>query len=264
MQETTNLPIIQSLWIGDQLSTVEQLCIASFINNNHEFHLYTYNDIKNVPNGTIIKDANEIIAEKEIFKHKKGSYAIFADWFRWELLYKRGNFWVDTDVVCLKPFIFDSDIIFGLEDMNIAGNAVMRIPENHFLGLEMKNICKSPNTFLPYDSLKKKRKKFLRQIFNNSRKNTGWGEAGGPYGFTQALKHFDLFDLAKPFTYFFPIHFSNWNSIYDNTLNDDIDLYSNTYAVHLWNEMSRNTSGFDKNAQFPENSIFEQLKRKHL
>jgi hypothetical protein len=264
MQETTNLPIIQSLWIGDQLSIVEQLCIASFINNNHEFHLYTYNDIKNIPNGTIIKDANEIISANKIFTYRNGSYAGFADLFRWELLYKRGNFWVDTDMICIRPFVFDTDIIFGHESIDMVGAAVLGFPKEHKLCDFLRQICLNPNKILPYDTFKMKRKKITRKVFNNKISNIGWGEAGGPYGFTQALKHFDLFDLAKPFTYFFPIHFSNWNSIYDNTLNDNIDLYSNTYAVHLWNEMSRNTSDFDKNAKFPENSIFEQLKRKHL
>ena len=52
--------IIQGLWIGDSLSTMEQLSISSFLKNNHEYHLYTYNDIKNIPEETIIKDGNEI------------------------------------------------------------------------------------------------------------------------------------------------------------------------------------------------------------
>ncbi len=57
----TKLPIIQSLWIGSRLSTMEKLCIVSFIKQGHAFHLYTYGEVAEVPQGTIVKDANEII-----------------------------------------------------------------------------------------------------------------------------------------------------------------------------------------------------------
>lgn len=59
-------PIIQSLWVGDKLSVIEQLCIASFLKNGHEFHLYTYQDVGAVPNGAILQDANQIIPEENI------------------------------------------------------------------------------------------------------------------------------------------------------------------------------------------------------
>src|SRR5207253_1910437 len=52
--------IIQSLWIGSELSVMERMSIISFLRNGHEYHLYTYNDLPNVPDGTVIKDANGI------------------------------------------------------------------------------------------------------------------------------------------------------------------------------------------------------------
>ncbi len=59
--------IIQGLWIGDRLSTMEALSIKSFLNNGHEYHLYTYSHVDNIPLGTIVKDGNEILPESEIF-----------------------------------------------------------------------------------------------------------------------------------------------------------------------------------------------------
>ena len=32
--------VIQSLWIGDRLSVMERLCIQSFLDQGHQFHLY--------------------------------------------------------------------------------------------------------------------------------------------------------------------------------------------------------------------------------
>jgi hypothetical protein len=53
--------IIQGLWIGPELSTLEQLSIASFLQNGHDYHLYVYDEPKNVPVGTLIRDAGEIL-----------------------------------------------------------------------------------------------------------------------------------------------------------------------------------------------------------
>jgi hypothetical protein len=102
--------IIQSLWIGPELSKLEQLCLKSFIDNGHEFHLYTYAEIKNVPEGVIIKDGNEILDESEIFRYKNGSVSAFSNLFRLTMLYKKGGYWVDTDVICVRPFKFDEEI----------------------------------------------------------------------------------------------------------------------------------------------------------
>ena len=121
-----NDTVMQSLWIGDQLSVMEMLSISSFLGNGHEYHLYVYNEPKGVPKGVILKDANEIIPEHNIFAYCNGSYAGFADWFRWELLYKKGNYWLDTDEVCLKPFSFKEDVVFGLQSRLLAAVGVVK------------------------------------------------------------------------------------------------------------------------------------------
>ena len=53
--------IIQSLWIGKELSVMEQMCLSSFVKNGHEVHLYTYDNVKNIPEGVQIKDGNDIL-----------------------------------------------------------------------------------------------------------------------------------------------------------------------------------------------------------
>ena len=265
-----NKPIVQSLWVGETLSLLEQLCIRSFISNGHHFHLYVYQEPANIPSGTIIKDANEIIPEQHIFTYKRGfftrnkdSYAGFADWFRWALLSRKGNFWVDMDVINLKTFDFDTDLIFGLESDNFVCSAVLGFPANHELCRLLESVCEQPNKILAYDSGYRRLKKTLRKKFNNSRSNISWGEAGGPAGLTRALKHFHLFEKAKPSPYFYPVHYSSWYTIFDETGSKNNSLSSESYAIHLWNEMGRK-KGIDKNAAFPEDSLIEQLKRTYL
>lgn len=52
------LGIIQTLWIGDSLSSMERLCLSSFFQNGHEVHLYVYSDVANIPPGIIVKDGD--------------------------------------------------------------------------------------------------------------------------------------------------------------------------------------------------------------
>ena len=84
---------IQSLWVKGSLSRLEQLVIASFLENGHEFHLYTYDQVSGVPAGAQIIDAREILPEDRVFTRKDGwgGYANFSDLFRYHLLHKRGG-----------------------------------------------------------------------------------------------------------------------------------------------------------------------------
>ena len=103
------LEIINSLWIGLPLSLMERLSITSFLQNSHEYHLYRYDEIANVPDGTVLRDAAEILPASEIFYYRRGggrgSVAAFADLFRYKLLLEKGGWWVDTDMVVCRRFI---------------------------------------------------------------------------------------------------------------------------------------------------------------
>lgn len=260
-----SLPIIQSLWIGDSLSTIEQLCINSFLKNNHEFHLYIYDDIKNIPEGTIVKDGNDILDRNKIFTYNNGRVSGFANWFRLELLKKFGGFWVDLDVICLKPFDFpNNEPIYGLEIDDIICNAVLSFPRNHNFLDYMIDINKQPNRFLPYDDWSTKKIKFRRKLKGHGLAETGWGEISGPTGMSRALKHLNLLNKSKPKDFFFPIHYSDWKLIYYSSIKIEDKTFENTYAIHLWNEMTRKMDGFDKNATFSKSSLIEQLKSKYL
>jgi hypothetical protein len=131
--------VVHGLWVGNKLSSLELLTIHSFVECGHEFHLWTYNQLDNqLPENVIIKDANEIIPEAEIFRrnyndpvHKIGKGSVgspFSDLFRYKLLYEYGGWWVDMDVTCLKPLNIDSDYFFrGHALLPSIGN-VMKVP----------------------------------------------------------------------------------------------------------------------------------------
>ena len=133
--------IIQSLWIGDKLSTMERLCISSYIHHGHEFHLYTYNDIVGLPKNCIVKDASEILPKDQIFSYNaglgKGSYSAFSNYFRYKLLEIKGNWWTDTDMVCLKPISIKDDFVFASEktadgNIHITSGIIKATPDSEF------------------------------------------------------------------------------------------------------------------------------------
>lgn len=254
---TTNdeLSIIQSLWIGGELSVMERLCISSFLNNGHEFHLYTYGDVKKPPKGTIIKDASEIINSEKIFKYKdRDSYAGFSNVFRYKLLLEKGNYWVDTDVVCMRPFKNSSDYVFArakrrkffgpLSNTFRVQSCVIKTPP----GSEIMNYC--------YEISKSKNPQELE-----------WGEIG-PRLLRSAVKKFGMESFVSGSHTFCPIDWPDWERFLNGSLlifwKEWIKMHLfKTQAVHLWNEMWRENK-IDKNAAFPKNSIYEQLKRKYL
>jgi Glycosyltransferase sugar-binding region containing DXD motif len=130
--------IINSLWVGRSLSLMEQLSITSFLRNGHEYHLHCYNEITNVPAGTIMRDAAEILPSSEIFYYRrgagKGSAAAFSNLFRFKLLFEKGGWWADTDVVCLRRFDFAAPVVFASERTRTgtqAANAVIKLPQGH-------------------------------------------------------------------------------------------------------------------------------------
>src|SRR5262249_28020043 len=120
--------IIQGLWIGAALSAMEYLSIESFLANGHEFHLFVYADVKNVPPGTVIRDGEEILPASAIFRYRdNGSYAGFANFFRYELLWQAGGWWVDLDTICLHPFQFAGEYVIGSEPVASGGGRPLRV-----------------------------------------------------------------------------------------------------------------------------------------
>src|SRR5262249_34709829 len=106
---------IQSLWIGNKLSLMEQLSICSFLHNGYNFHLYTYTDVANIPSGTTVRDAAEILPENWITRFRYSdspSPSPFSNLFRYKLLNEKGGIWVDLDVICLRRFSLKHDYCF--------------------------------------------------------------------------------------------------------------------------------------------------------
>jgi hypothetical protein len=246
--------MIQSLWIGEKLSIMEQLCISSFLQNGHTFHLYVYNDVAYVPEGTVLKDANELISSKRIFKYKNfNSYAAFANLFRYKLLFQKGGYWVDTDVVCLKPFRFRRDFMFT--------NIPIR---NRPLDFLIKRY-RSSNWFIKANA----GSEIMNYCYNEASKRDpeklSWGETGSQL-INTAIRKFGMQGYIASQDTFFPIRYQQWRQLISNSFigtHKWARYQHSSYAIHLYHEMWRRNN-INKNASFHRNSIYERLKRRYL
>lgn len=260
-------PVIQSLWIGEALSNLERLCIQSFLSHGHEFHLYVYAGIDGVPDGALMKDAGDILPARAVYRHRRGSFALFADWFRWELLHQRGNWWADMDVVCLRKFDFTDAVVFGIGG-GYCMNHTMKFPAHHDFCAHMVERCARPNMIFAEDSPRVCARKIKRRLKGLGKEHIAWGESGGPAGFTAAAKRFGLIRAAKPAEVFAPEYAAHGNAgAWHETLLRPTDcdpqaLFPDSYSLHIGNENLRR-AGFDKNAAYPPGSTLGRLQSRH-
>lgn len=225
--------VIQSLWIGNRLSTMEKLCIQSFLKNEHEFHLYLYGHCDGVPDGTKVLDANSVIEESSIEGnfHRINS-AFFSDMFRYLLLQRSERWWVDLDTVCLRPFNFEEEYVFASEVSQdglgmMVDNGILKAPRNS--ELLSKSIARTTRTTF------------------------------GPGMMTELTKELGLRCFVKPISVFTPI--MPW-LIPDIFINPDKDFdLSGSHAVHMWNSSWKYT---DKDASYDPRCLYERLKQRYL
>ncbi|WP_257668521.1 glycosyltransferase [Parapedobacter tibetensis] len=232
--------IIQGLWIGEKLTPLCLLCMKSYLFHGHEFHLYAYNQF-DLPEGAILKDANEILSKEKIFKDKYGSYAIFSDWFRFELLYKYGGWWSDMDSICLKPFDSDDDYVFATELSGI-NNCVIQIG----------NIKVPVGSKVIKDCLEIIYKKGPLAV-------TNWFEIGAQL-LSIKISENKLEEYVCDPNVFTPISVSTSEILFQNAYIEFSDL---TYAVHFYNNKLR-SAGVDLEEKFHPHSLYERLKAKYL
>jgi mannosyltransferase OCH1-like enzyme len=233
---------VNSFWHGAELTVLEVLCISSFLKNGVTYNLYAYELPANLPKGVVLKDANEIVDRSRMFTYQAGTFNLgsvagFANLFRYSLIHERGGWWADTDVCYVNGLSEESSQMFFAEPSPdgafFVGNTFFKSPRA------------SPVLRYCLDRLAEKD---LTRIIH--------GETG-PLLITAAIRACETEDavLGSPF----PVPY--WE--YERLFFDESLVIEPCVAVHFWNAMLRSAQ-FDKNGKFPENSVFERLKRKYL
>jgi hypothetical protein len=212
---------IGSLWIDGPLSWLEQASIASFVALGHDYVLYTYGTVPNLPPGARLADAREVWANDDIIVHAKAqSPAIHADVFRAIMVRDTGRVWADTDIIALRPFPRSLAWYFGWErsDRPILGNAIMGFPAQSRTMAELAAFLTSEFPIPPWFN-RRGRAELEARRDQGGRIDLGelpWGTTG-----PQALTHFARatkeIGYAQPQGVFFPISFPDRKALTDPT-----------------------------------------------
>jgi hypothetical protein len=229
--------VIQSLWIGDRLGSMQQLAIRSFLHHGHEFHLYLQGECAGVPPGTTIRDSRDILANDPIHRYQKGygrgSPSLFSNLFRSALLFRLGGWWVDMDVIALKPFRFAGDYVLGMARSSRGrprvAAGVIHVPAES----ELMRRC-------------------LDHLRNTDLGRARWGEVG-PSLLGRKAAELRMEEAMQPPEVFYPVDAPDfWRCIRPGQALPDAT------AVHLWAQLWRHYA-INPDGRFPETSMYEQL-----
>jgi len=235
--------LVNGLWIGE-LGDMQKLSMESFLKQGHKYVLWVYDRPKGIPKGVIVKDANEILDKKYIFRHWSGNLATFADIFRYKLLYERGGWWVDLDLINLRPLPTDIKYFYGGERTKKTG--AFKRKYGHIFWIGLMKFPKGDKMLkeLYIDMLSKRgdfQKKDKKLPFNYGQNKLGF-MLKKKYGdeFVYTKNKYDV-DKFNPFSYFDMIDFFG-NKDMSRCCNrwgwDEMsveNMLGEAYTVHLYN-----------------------------
>ena len=239
--------VIQSFWSGP-ITDMERLCVKSYLDNGHEFHLYTYETLTGLPAGATIKDANEVIPREQMDNFANPQQ--FSDHFRYTLLYNLGGWWMDMDTVCLRPFTsFKEDYVFALAPTSgtYLYNGFLKVPAHS----EVMLYCMQRTHSESKSTLATKNFQDL-----------------GPTLVSQAVRDLRLQQYILPGDTFDPVHWDRAEQLIDPTVKWDL---SKSFCVHLFHAMWNNgheaynySISPDTNGTYPASCLYERLKRRYI
>ncbi len=230
-------PQLVSFWHGP-LDGITYGCLATFPYNGAQLRLYAYEEIA-VPPGVVLADAREICADVSLVRRYiadgKVEFSKFSNLFRYLLIEKTGDCWVDCDFVCLAPPDFHTEpMVFGYqlphEHPGAINGAVLRLPSQHAV---------------------------LQQLIEHAREvvdlDQNWGMIG-PRLITPKLREAGLAELARPSAEFYPIEADEfWKPVLPEFHDTVTEAVKASKLLHLWHHMFE-LAGYDKELAPPKGS----------
>ncbi len=215
---------VQTFYEGD-LNALHKYCLATFVKFGYEVHLYSYSISSVDIEGVVLINASEILDYNEKYLYVKNSFfegnpiALLSDLFRIELLYKKGGWWIDTDVICLRRFdIINKSFVIGCESEDQLNNAVLfSIPHGAVIS-------------------------YIRSMAWRSMmsKNMKWGDVG-PKLFSSLLNFKDDIIQIETTSSFYPISPQAVPFIFLFKMNIDFNVgcFKNAYFLHIYESTLR-------------------------
>lgn len=260
---------IASLWIGPELSWLEQLCIQSFLDAGHDFTLFVYDDVKGVPDGVKIADANDHLKSTEFIRHARtGSPAYHADQFRLRMIRDTNLTWVDTDAYCVNPFVIGrhGHLHGWISDARPQiNNGVLKLPKKSKTLKAMLDFTSDPYPIPPWYA-EDKRAELQRRKDRGDGVHVSllpWG-VWGPNALTHFLHATGEVKHSQAKHVLYPVPFSHKRSLLKPRRRYIVEeaVQPDTLSIHFWGRRFR--AAVSETGGIPvEGSYTADLLRKH-
>lgn len=250
---------LNALWQGPRLGYLEQISIRSAMALGHPFTVYSYapGDLAGVPDGVEVRDAREVMDDPEKVGFLSGRFAALgSDFFRYELLAKSLGYWVDLDLIYLKPLAFDRDYVFGWESAGSINGAVLKLPAGSPM-LEKLRAIPTRNWLPPFFGPRRRLGYALRRLRGDVElTDLPWGVAG-PAMITHLAAKEGTASLAMPRDCFYPLPYAEAQRLYQPGVTIADVSTAETHTIHMWHSRLKELA----KAPPPEGSIIAGLAR---
>ena len=246
--------IIKSLWIGNFLNDISELCIMSWLKLDYQVELYI--DTLNLPKYMDKYRKSGQLSFKsinEIMPYSSGAEILpYSDLFRYKLLFQTGGTWCDADMFLLKKLPKD-DIIISSEHTFQSGAYKSKLTWVANIG-----VLRFPKGDQFLENL-------IFKIENTTTKTAEFCD--NMIVFRKKLKNHEYFDLVSPPYMYCSLCWWNCKESYyedhykikygvKNMTNDE--MISRATSVHLWNNITNSKHKIDFNKINP-NSLYQKL-----
>lgn len=254
--------LVTGLWIGDTLPEIIELCIASYLKHGHKFQLFCYKTYDNIPEGTIVQNANDLIDVNCLFNP-----GLFTDWFRWVYLAKYGGWFTDMDMLCVSDDLPDFNIWMGQDTPTSVGTYLIKFPKKHPGIVQLAEGAGDPCSIFEWTDEKEQQEKNKllwkdKDVHHRRKHHIYWPK----YGKDEFKKLVDYYNLNS---YVLPTHFANpldWKQSYkyfNGDLTNEDFIIKQAFALHLY-YCTCCLHNFKMIREAKENSIYRVALEKYL
>jgi hypothetical protein len=234
------LPEIGGLWVGSDLSFLEQLSIKSYLDRGHPYTLYTLSDVGRVPTGVTVRPASDILAPPfDISDGHRLRTVCYSNLFRMEMFQRTDAIWADLDTYCVRALVDEPVMIFGRTHNQIVPHHVntstLRLSRSSATLEALQTFFALKDPVPPWDGTR-----FQKKVERFRRKGRSWQIQDLPWGASghRALTHFlnetgEIADV-QPVEAFHSINQHNYAWLFDRLVPTDQIEAQGVKVLHMF------------------------------
>ena len=252
---------VASLWIGDKLQYINQLCLMSHVQQGHPTTLYCTDKVSNVPDGVTVRPATDIMTiPMDIVAETSASF--LSNVFRYRMIQKTDEIWIDCDAFCHRPFPDEMEHIYAGHGMRGALNCgVVKIPQTGALIEALLDYYDNLPPAPPWFNDRQKRR-LARQdesLPHAVRIYRAERTAFGPQAFTWFAQQTGDYARAMTPDVLYPVPFQLNDVFFDPHGNVEGWFTDDTLSVHLYTNGTR--PWWRKNAPLKNSYVWRMCKQ---